>query len=383
MFPDPAAPMKRPALKPITVRRAHGEAAFLDFAPTWRELFAASPEATPFQSWEWISSWWRNRGRGEPLLLVACAGETPIAAMALVRTRYHGLPVYSLKWMGAPDSDYQDFVGVERRDDCAAAFLADLARSRDWHFCELGALRADLSTLLSRAPGVAASVNDFCMTTPLTGGRAGFDQALGRHRRKAIRRRFNLLQSERGAHSFSTVATLEELGPAMHDLFRLHEQRREMVGHGGAFADAGAQAFHLAAAAEFLARDWLRLHQFLVGDRCIAVAYCFHLRDVTYLYQSGFDPEFARYSPGVALIQHAIHAAIDEGAKAFDFMRGVEDYKTGFRAEPFPNGHMIFGRPSLVSRAAVASRRLEREIWRRLQARRNGAADMSDAVDES
>ena len=45
---------------PITVRRARGERAFLDFEPSWRSLFEASPSATPFQSFEWLSAWRRE-----------------------------------------------------------------------------------------------------------------------------------------------------------------------------------------------------------------------------------------------------------------------------------------------------------------------------------
>ncbi len=378
-----AAPITQSAFQPITVRRAYGEGAFLEFAQTWRALFAASPGATPFQSWEWISTWWRRRGQGEPLLLIACEGEVPVAAMALVKTRYRNLPLYRLRWMGAPDSDYHDFIGGRRRDECAAAFLADLKQSRDWHICELGALRPDLTALLSTELGGPPVFVDLSMSLTLPPDRDAFEQAIGRHRRKGIRHRFSLLKSERGAYSFSTVHARDELQQAMEDLFRLHALRRRMVGPGGgAFADEGMQAFHREVAAAFLERGWLRLHRLSVGDQCIAALYCFHLGGVTYFYQSGFDPDFARYSPGVMSIHHAIGAAIDDGAREFDFLRGDEDYKTRWRAEPRPNGQIVFGRPGFLSQAAVAARRLERTIRSRLKSWRDGDAG-SAAADPS
>jgi CelD/BcsL family acetyltransferase involved in cellulose biosynthesis len=44
-------------------------------------------------------------------------------------------------------------------------------------------------------------------------------------------------------------------------------------------------------------------------------------------YLSGFDPQWAAFSPGVLLIAHAIEEAIREGQQEFDFLRGNEPYK--------------------------------------------------------
>jgi CelD/BcsL family acetyltransferase involved in cellulose biosynthesis len=379
LFLDARSPPMGSPYPPITVRRARGERAFLDFEPSWRSLFEASPSATPFQSFEWLSAW-RRCGEGEPVLLAACVGETPIAAMALMKTRHRGSPLQCLKWMGAPESDYQDFVGGMRREECAAAFVEDLLLSRDWHFCELGALRPDLTALLSTALGGPQIHLDQCMALPLPADRETFERDLGRRRRKAFRQHMKALETDQGPCVFSTIDAPDALPAAMADLFRLHGERRGMIGDGGAFVKESVRAFHREVAAAFLGRGWLRLHRLTVAERCIATLYCFHLRDATYFYQSGFDPAFARYSPGALLIHHAIGAAIDDGAREFDFMRGVESYKTRWRAEPRANGHIVFGRSGVVSRAAVAIRRLERAMGRRLQSRHAGGAD--DAADD-
>jgi CelD/BcsL family acetyltransferase involved in cellulose biosynthesis len=303
--------------------------------------------------------------------------------MALVKTSYHGLPLRRLRWMGAPDSDYQDFVCVRRREECAAAFLADLEANKDWTFCEFGSLRPELLALLSAArAGTPVSVDE-CMTLPLPASHDEFARALGRHRRKSLRQRSSLLQAEHGDFSFSTVESLGELQPALDDLFRLHALRREEVALGASsFTQESVLAFHRDLAAVFLQKGWLRLHRLWVGDRCIAAAYCFHQGGATYFYQSGFDPAFSRYSPGVLVTHCAIGRAIDDGAREFDFMRGAESYKSRWRAQTRPNGHMIFSHDGLVSRAAATTRRLERAIWARYQTWRGGDAE-SDAAEPS
>ncbi len=368
--------MEQAVLEPITVRRARGESAFLDSAQTWRDLFAGSPEATPFQSWEWMSAWWRNRGQGEPLLLIACEGETPIAGMALVTSRYLGLPLRRLKWMGDPDSDYQSFVGVHRRDECVAAFVAELRKHRDWDFCEFNSMRPDVTRALSTALGAPPVASEGCMTLTLPQDRAGLEELFGRHNRKGILQRVRMLRSERGACAFSTVQSRDEVQPAIDDLFRLHVKRRKTLGSGGSdFADDSALSFHQDLAAAFLERGWLRLHRLHVGDQCIAAAYCFHFGEATYFYQSGFDPDFSRYSPGMLLINYAIGAAVDDGAREFDFMRGEEDYKARWRAVLRPNGQIVFGHSGLVSRAAVTAQGLKRVARRYRRAWRDGGAE--------
>ena len=48
------------------------------------------------------------------------------------------------------------------------------------------------------------------------------------------------------------------------------------------------------------------------------------------LYNSGFDPEHARLSPGIVLLAHVIRDAIERGVATFDFLRGEEPYKQAF-----------------------------------------------------
>lgn len=45
------------------------------------------------------------------------------------------------------------------------------------------------------------------------------------------------------------------------------------------------------------------------------------------MYLTGFDPAFARRSPGAILYADAIERAHARGDRVFDFMRGAEAYK--------------------------------------------------------
>lgn len=49
--------------------------------------------------------------------------------------------------------------------------------------------------------------------------------------------------------------------------------------------------------------------------------------DEVWLYNSGYDPEFAYYSVGLLLKSYKIKKAIESGKKKYDFLRGAERYK--------------------------------------------------------
>lgn len=90
----------------------------------------------------------------------------------------------------------------------------------------------------------------------------------------------------------------------------------------------------VATTAPRLAADGLlRLYRLRLGGRAIAVMLMLRSRDTASYYLSGFDPTYARFSPGTALIGSAIADAVEQGAITFDFLRGGEAYKYRWGAE--------------------------------------------------
>lgn len=55
--------------------------------------------------------------------------------------------------------------------------------------------------------------------------------------------------------------------------------------------------------------------------------YCYAWRGTTLPFQSGFDPQYEKLSPGLTLMGFAIEQAIREGQTCFDMLRGEYDYK--------------------------------------------------------
>ena len=76
-----------------------------------------------------------------------------------------------------------------------------------------------------------------------------------------------------------------------------------------------------------MANDWLRLCFLKIKGYYIASLYIFKYGGKYYYYQSGFDPDWEKLSPGFLLFSYCIENAISEGIKEFDFLQGEEEYK--------------------------------------------------------
>ena len=98
------------------------------------------------------------------------------------------------------------------------------------------------------------------------------------------------------------------------------------------FATPALRSFHREAAGRFDRSGILRLYGLKVNGECIAVIYNFAAKGRVYAYLSGFDPCWARVSPGSLLLAHSIAGAIAEGAREFDFLRHCEDFKHAWGA---------------------------------------------------
>ncbi len=83
----------------------------------------------------------------------------------------------------------------------------------------------------------------------------------------------------------------------------------------------------------FHEKGWLRFRAAFVNSQPIAVLFAFTFRRRIYLYNTGFEPEYGNLSPGIVTIGLDIKDAIDEGFKAYDFLRGGEEYKYRFGAK--------------------------------------------------
>jgi CelD/BcsL family acetyltransferase involved in cellulose biosynthesis len=248
------------------------------------------------------------------------------------------------------------------------ALWAALSRDRSWHLADLDGVRegsilarvalrrsADLADLAESTP---------CPFLPLPPTWEEYERVLGKNTRQNLRRYARKMEREAAAPvTERLVVGPEDVRETIDALGVMHQTIRTAAGDAGAFANGRLRSFHQLAASNFARAGRLRLHRLDVGGSPVAAIYCFRYGDVVSFYSTGYDREYSRYGPGRRIMATAIAAAIDEGAKEFDFLRGDEEYKNRWGTEmrhdlriilpTSPRGRLI----RLLRRAAVSVRR--------------------------
>ncbi|WP_437309321.1 GNAT family N-acetyltransferase [Sorangium sp. So ce388] len=308
----------------IKVLRRRGELEAL--REPWHALWERCPAATTFQRPEWLIPWCRELGPEEVLALAFWSEQGLVGLAPLAIHHYRGERLVAL--LGAGITDYLDVLAAPGYERAVAEAVLACLREREgaWDVAELGDLRPASPLLAVEAPpGWSDEVEKLEACPRLTiPDDAGPDALLFPGiRARVARARKRLAKAGEVRVDMADAATVDELLDA---LFATHRARWTSRGEGGVL-DESLWPFHRAVAAGMCARGALRLYGLRLDGRIIASFYGFAERDRLAWYLSGFDPEFAVLSPGLAMFASAIERAASEGARTVDFLRGREPYK--------------------------------------------------------
>jgi CelD/BcsL family acetyltransferase involved in cellulose biosynthesis len=356
-----------------------------DLREDWQKLMALCPEATVFQSYEWLATWWHFFGRSRPgrrLFVINVRDDVGqlIALAPLMTSFWYGTPIRRLSFLGEGASDYHDFLAPEphAREACQAIY-AFLSSDRSWWAGDLNQLREG-GLLRQLAPLEESGIRckDFpqeaCPYLPYPAAKDPNDRwnallsSLGKKMRYNVGY-YERLLTRAYQLEIETANSDETVDEALTALFELHQRRWNQRWMPGVFGGRRVQSFHRAAAREFLKNDWLRLHTLRLDGEIQAVLYCFARGDRTCYYQAGFEPTLARLSLGTVLTAHAIHRSIDEGRDQFDFLRGNEPYKERWtRGATRTNVRRLIGkRRSAALKVAAGIREVEGSVETRFK----------------
>jgi CelD/BcsL family acetyltransferase involved in cellulose biosynthesis len=252
--------------------------------------------------------------------------------------RHHrDISIRQISFLGAGYSDYLDVLLEPDVETVGARLILDYLAGTvdDWELCDFQELpatsplrRADVPPAI-RALWIPSSA---CLVLPLNPG----DLPRGS---KTLRQSLRLLHGMPGMQ-FET-ASPRQFDEYLQALVRLHTARWNSREQPGMLASADLQAFHAEVAAGFAAGGYLRFYGLRHRGTLVSVLYGFFCRGKFYYYLSGFDPEYAKFSPGQAVLAHALECAMTEGARSFDFLRNNEPYKQRWGARPNQNYRLL------------------------------------------
>ena len=318
----------------LVVRDATGD--LIGLAPWHRQISAARGRVIRFL------------GSGE-----VCADYLSLIARPEDRTVVASTIADWLAGPGAGEWDVLKLSGVEQADEAMARLHEEMAA------------RGHATHESVRWQGWRTELPDQ-WDTYLTG--------LPKSRRTSVRNQIKKLVDS-GRVRLRRAETAADVSRAFEILVDLHQKRRGMLQQPGCFASPSFTAFHRELAERFLEIGKLRLSWLELDEVPIAIEYSFTGGDAVFYYQGGFDPGVSQLGPGWLMTALSLRAAIAEGYRHFDFLRGDEPYKASWNATPrsLVERRIAGRRPAARVRHAawqtgVAVRRWAAERWPRAAA---------------
>jgi len=304
---------------------------------TWSELARRRARPTIFLTPEWIAVARAHDPREQVTLSIDDRG---VAALA-----YDGDG--TLTFAGGELTDEQDVVAatpdVERVAGSLGRWIAaeHIARAAFSYVPEESGTTAALAAPL-RTAGYRVDIARL-VASPRLDLPADFESyvhALNKTERHELRRKIRRLETGRRARF--RIASGEEQGRVLDRFVELHRRSR---GEKARFMTGELEAYFRDLADALAARGWLRLGVLEVAGEDAAVLYAFAYEGTMALYNAAYDPALASLSVGIVSHAYAIRAAITEGMRTYDFLRGGEPYKYDLGAQEHWLLRLVAARP--------------------------------------
>jgi len=299
--------------------------------PLWESLLQKSPFQNIFLTPLWSQLWLHHFGRNLEVktLLPQSSGGDPLGLGVFSDSQKEG-GEKRLTLLGSMDVwDYRDLTLPAGKEEEALGALARFWGEGPWEELEFSGISEFSPTLrflpaLLRGGGfqVSQTVQEVSVYLNLPSGWDDFLAHLDSRDRHELRRKMRRLERE---SSFEIREGQEEnLAERMDAFLALHRKSRRDKAE---FMTPEMEGYFRDIALRFREKGWLSLPFLRAEGKDAAAHFSFRYQGVEYVYNSGYDPEVARLSPGIVLAADRIRRAMERGMTVFHFLRGQEGYK--------------------------------------------------------
>jgi len=326
------------------------------------ELALSMSPRLPFATSTWLELWWRHYGeqrllvndrffvhvlrdeRGTlraiaPLMLTERPGTGPLRARALA-------------FFGADKSitELRGMICAPEMEEPAIRSLLSYFNGRadewdwfTWHGVRRGS--AAYQTLNSE-PNYHWTRETTDHVLQLAGSWEEFRAARSRNIKESLRKCYNSLKRDGHEFRFRVVGDPAELPAALARFMALHALRAEaseLVPHANVFAEHRARDLLSGIAARPTPALSLRVFQLEIAGQVVAARLGFVLADELYLYFSGFEPAWGKYSVMTTTVAETLKWAIEQRIRYVNLSPGTDISKTRWGAAPIAthNGVLV------------------------------------------
>jgi CelD/BcsL family acetyltransferase involved in cellulose biosynthesis len=302
--------------------------AFAALEQEWDDLFHNCPRATPYQSWDWLYSWWEAYGEDYDLRLITVRGEDGllVGLIPLMLERSAGFG--RLLFIGGWQSDFLDvLVRRDWEDRVCEAGAGILRQLDDWHVAELQHIcpRATIWRFLKGWDGPSTDLQpEPCWVIEVK----PWDElvsSLTKSQRNPARRTLRRAEED-GVRCVQAGA--EDVEWAARRLVYLHREMRRGRHIVPERLTARFESHTLAAARRMTARGLGGISEFWRDEEVIISSFVISANDLTVPYMVGANHEaMGRYQWSTLFIWDALNIARSRNCSYVSLSWGDEEYK--------------------------------------------------------
>lgn len=319
----------------------------LALEPEWNELHRIAGSTLPFATFAWSYNWWRHYHeerlavKDSLSIFVARKPDGAVVAIApMMLTEHPGVgPVRFkfLQFLGA-DPNLTELRGPLLHPDFEGSAFRSIvdtlkASTRTWNWIKWSGIRANSigAAIIEQNPDaqVSGECSDYLL--PLAPSWDEFRKTRKKNIRESIRKCYHSLARDGHTFSFSVARTPEEIEASLPIFFGLHKQRAQSpntIPHADYFGSSRAQDFLRDVCRDMAKNDCARIFTLSIGGQAVAARIGFVLNGSLYLYYSGYDPNWGKYSVMTTVVAEAIRYGIANGISSVGLSTGKDVSKT-------------------------------------------------------
>ncbi len=331
-----------------------GVEALLSLKEVWESLIALDPDASPYLSWNWILSWINVYGQGQEFVTLICRQGNEIVGIIPFSWKKRVSPLTLRKlWMlgfqsgiGSNGLTEEPILAVSNRPAVREKVLSvvhqELKKAMQWGPWDIIAYRR-FGRGFEGCSMIESKSNSVVVQQYMRGSEyselpstwESFLSTLSKSMRENIPYYPKKLKRDGFEFQIESVSG-KDIQPAVSKLVRLHKKRTyedDSLLHIDYFADPRQKSLLLEAMKTMIPAGQAELRVLKVNNEIIAGQVFLKSKSMMIAHYSGFDPEWAKYSPLFVLQTETFRVAIRDGILTLNLLRGNANWQRRWNAE--------------------------------------------------
>jgi len=349
----------------LTIECIRDENRFQSLEIEWNYLLELADADSIFLTWEWCSTWWDHFRESRQLLILTAREEQtgtlrgiaplmiqPISIFPRIRNRpiKIKMPIKALSFIGSNGAspDHLDFIThPDFANEVQDLLLNSLLNfKKEWDVIQFKGISSPSSiikTLIDKlSPGRYHLEESGTSIIDLPDTWEELYNQFNKRLRKNIRRQTRRFDEDfQGRVEHELVTNPDEIEPLIEKVVIFGRETRGEPVLRQTEELIQLDTFFVAISKRFFSKGWLRLFSLSIDQEVISIENIFFYNNKCYSYQTGYDQEWAYYSPGNRIFVLNIQNLINQKVSLLDLLRGNHEYKRRWATNFIPNSNIL------------------------------------------